>query len=42
MTPGLQKSAGKKAKLLSTFYKKNPTLVNKEKFTTYRNKFKTL
>jgi len=41
MTPGLLKSVRNKAKLHSTFIK-NPTLINKEKFTTYRNKFKTL
>jgi len=41
MTHGLLKSAGKKAKLHTTLIK-NPSLINKENFTIYRNKFKTL
>jgi len=43
MTPGLLKSAGNKSKLHSTYmYIENLILINKEQFTTYRNKLKTL
>jgi exonuclease III len=41
MTKGLLKSCNKKTKLYLK-YIKNPTMINKNKFTTYRNKFKTI
>ena len=41
MTKGLLKSSKRKAQLYLK-YIKNPTLVNKSKFVTYRNKFKAL
>jgi len=41
MTPGLLKSCKTKSKLYLKFFK-NPSLTNKQKFTSFRNKFKTL
>lgn len=41
MTKGLLKSCNKKNKLYQ-LYIKNPTKTNKDKFTVYRNKFKTI
>ena len=41
MTAGLLKSSKKKASL-HLKYLKNPNIVNKNKFTEYRNKFKTI